>query len=38
MMVLAVSKVVYIIAAVAGLSFLITALLVLVRGKKREKS
>ena len=38
MMVLAVSNVVWIIAAVAGLTFLITALLVLVRAKKREQS
>ena len=37
-MVLAVSNVVWIIAAVAGLSFLITALLVLMRAKKREQS
>ncbi len=36
MMVLAVSKVVYMIVAVAGLSFLITVLLVLVLGKKRK--
>lgn len=38
MMVLAVSNVFYIIAAVVGLSFLITALLVLLRAKKREQS
>lgn len=38
MMVLAVSNVVYIIAGVVGLSFLVTALLVLLRAKKREQS
>ena len=38
MMVLAVSNVVWIIVAVGGLTFLITALLVLVRAKKREQS